>query len=195
MSLVTGRHPTKGFLARISDGSVRAIYPFQFNPTEVGRSMGVEWALDSPPGSALPHARFQASKGSSITLQLLLDAVEDFSSGGRGGRHDRSSEGVLPQQAALEALVSPDFDQFINSDLGAFIAPPQVRYGMGGQSWEVVVQTLNFRDIRWNTIGQPVRSFVDITLQANFTDIQTIRARYERLSQLRRKAEQKPSSR
>lgn len=158
---VTGRKLTKGYLARVKSGSVVAVFPFQFNPTERTRNVGAEWVFEYPIGGSLPIARFAFTKGNQISFELLLDAVEGY---------DPDKLGVTAQMAELELMVNPDFER-ITEDIGQFIAPPQLRYGFGSDSWDVVMQELSLREVRWNRDGVCTRAYANIQLQANFIDL------------------------
>lgn len=168
----------KGFFGRIKDGEVVSIFDFQFNPPEVTRSRTVDYEFDSSPASVLPSAYFKAITGDTITIQLLLDAVETYKD---------SKKGTLAQQAFLESLTCPEFDEF-SEEVGSFVSPPPVLYCMGEQSWKVVIPSLQFRDVRWNKYAIPTRTYVDIQMRTYFTDINEIKARYDQLRLLRREA-------
>ncbi len=178
MSAVTGRPLVKGYLGRISNGEMVDLFGFQFNPTEVTRARAVEYVFTSPPGSPLPFALFKGISGDTFTLQLLLDAVEDY---------DEDSEGTNAMKAALEIYTQPDYDEF-SDDLGQFVSPPMARYSMGDESFEVVVLSSQFRDIRWNREGYPTRTFADLQMRTAYTNIASLRARLDRLNVLRQRA-------
>lgn len=169
MSNVTGNWPTKGYIGRIRRGEMDRLLYFQFNPTEVPRSRNVDYNFSSPPGSPLPTALFKGIQGDSFTLSLMFDAVESF---------DENSLGTTGQKAFLESLTQPDFDDF-SDDIGLFVPPPEARFGMGQESWDVVVTSLQFRDVRWNTDLTPTRTWVEIQMRSMFVDVATLRARFD----------------
>jgi len=175
MSDITGRPLVKGYLGRISNGEMVDMFGFQYNPTETTRGRQVSYNDISPPGSPQPTANFVSIAGDVITLQLLLDAVEDY---------DPNKEGTGAMKAALEMFTQPDYAQF-SDDIGQFVSPPVARYGMGDDSWEVRVDSVQFRDVRFNREGQATRTYVDIQMTAIFTDIATLRSRLDRLQNLR----------
>lgn len=168
----------KGWISRITNGQVVSLFSFQFNPTTVQRDHTVDYDFVSPPGSPLPVASFRAVQGQTITFQLLLDAAENFSA---------AKEGITAQLSELESYAQPDIDQF-TADLGTFIAPPQLRYGMGKRSWNIVATAVSVKEERWSRTGIPTRARVDLTLRTNFTDVADIRAQLERMGALRRLA-------
>jgi len=179
MSGVTGRPVTKGWLARVSDGEIQAVFTFQFNPSERTRSRDIEYTIVSPVGSTEPTAEFRSVSGTRIVMTLLLDATENY---------DEDKEGVGAQLAWLESCTEPDIDRF-NDDIGQFIAPNELRYGMGKDSWNVVMTRFNPREVRWNKSGFTTRAYVDIELQSTYRDIAAIKARLNRLKLLRSKVE------
>jgi hypothetical protein len=177
MSQVTGRPLVKGYLGKISNGEMVDLFGFQYNPTEVTRARTVEYIFTSPPGSPLPFALFKNISGDTFTLQLLLDAVEEY---------DQDSEGTSAMKAALETYTQPDYDEF-SDDLGQFVAPPMAIYSMGEESFEVVVLSVQFRDIRWNRDGISTRTYADLQMRTAFTNIASLRARLDRLNLLRQR--------
>lgn len=168
----------KGWFTRIVNGQAQSLFSFQFNPTTVQRDHTVDYDFVSAPGSPLPVASFKSVQGQTITLQLLLDAVENY---------DAASEGITAQLSELESFVQPDIDQF-SAGLGSFISPPEVRYGMGRRSWNVVVTNLSIKEERWSRKAIPTRARVDFTMRTNFVDVADIRAQLERMASLRERA-------
>jgi hypothetical protein len=178
MSYITGRPLVKGYLGRISNGEMVDLFGFQFNPTEVTRARAVEYIFTSPPGSPLPFALFKSISGDTFTLQLLLDAVEDY---------DHENKGTSAMKAALEIYTQPEYNEF-SDDLGQFVSPPMARYSMGDESFEVVVNSIQFRDVRWNRDGIPTRTYVDVQMRTAYTNISSLRARLDRLNVLSHRA-------
>jgi len=175
MSMVTGRPLVKGYIGRIRNGALESLMDFQFNPTEVPRARTVDYTFSQPPGSPLPTAMFRGIQGDSFSLSLLFDAVETY---------DHSHLGTTAQKAFLESLTQPDLNEF-SDDIGQFVPPPHARYGMGDESWEVVVTSLQFRDVRWNRSGIPTRTWADVQMRTVFVDIASLRARLDFLAQYR----------
>lgn len=175
MSGVTGGSPIKGYIALIRDGDIEQVLDFQFNPTEVARVRAVDYDFTVPPGGPIALAAFKGIQGDSFTLSLLFDAVETF---------DSELQGTTAQKAFLESLTQPDFDDF-SDDLGSFTPPPRARYGLGEESWDVVVTNLQFRDVRWNRDMVPTRTWAEIQFRSHFVDVATLRARFDRLQSYR----------
>lgn len=166
---------TKGYFARITNGEVVSTFRFQYNPTRVVREHQTDYEFVSPPGSPLPSAYFRAIQGQVITFQLLFDASETF---------DDDKEGVSAQMAELESYNQPDISQF-TSDLGSFVSPPQLRFGLGKRSWAVLSTSITFTEERFNRQMVPTRARADVSLRANFTDIAAVRSYLDRLDALR----------
>jgi len=175
MSMVTGREPVKGFLARIRDGEMESVMDFQFNPTETTRGRTAEYNFTSGPGSPIPTASFKAIQGDTFSITLLFDAVETY---------EEAKLGTTAQKAFIESFTSPDFDDF-SDDLGQFTPPPQARYGMGEESWDVLILSHNFRDVRWNLSGHPTRTWCELQMRTMFVDVASLRARFDFLASLR----------
>jgi hypothetical protein len=174
--MVTGRYPFKGVFSRVENGAVVSIYPFQFNPSNWTRDLDVNYSLISPAGSAMPTAIFQGIVGDVVNMTLLLDATEGYS---------RAREGVKADMAELESYSQPEIDRYL-TDIGQFISPPQVIFSRGEDFWTVIVPKMTFRTVRENTYGYPTRVFVDIKMQAVFTNIQNLQTKLRRLERLRR---------
>jgi len=172
---VTDRPLTKGYIARIYRGNIIAIHNFQYNPTTVSRVMSVQYNYDSPPGSASPNAFFKSIDGNKITLELLLDAVESYST---------DKEGVGAQKAFFESFMQPDIDSY-SEDLGQFIPPPQARYGSGNESFDVTVDNVRFNDVRWNRQHICTRSRVQLQMTTYWTDRYKLLAWLHHLETLR----------
>jgi hypothetical protein len=167
----------RGSLSVIENGAVTMVYNFQFNPTERSISHNTNWNLISPPGSALPIASFQNIDGPVFSLTVLLDATENYSS---------DEQGVRAAKAFFESLVQPSYSQYIEA-LGTFTSPPEVRYTMGGESFEVLVTKVGFRDVRFNRIGFETRTYVDLEMTMYMKNPSLLKARLERLKNLRQK--------
>ena len=176
---VTGRRLSKGWIGRVLDGEMVAVFTFQFNPSEITHDRGVEWVFESPTGSSLPTAIFRAIGGDTFALTLLLDATE---------LNSRNSDGVRAKKAFLESLTQPDISKF-NDDLGQFVAPPAVKFGMGGLMFDVVVSRASFRDVRFQTDLVESRTYVDLELRTYFVSVAAIKAHLQRLSSLRSRVE------
>lgn len=176
--IITGRKANRAYLAKIQDGEVKSTYEFQFNPSEDEKSREVEWGWASAQGTALPEAIFNRISSEKFTIQLLLDATEDY---------DAAKEGVRADIAAIEMFTMPDPERF-SSDLGQVAAPPQARFGIGNDVFTVVMDSVNTRVVRRNTDMFPTRAYVDIVMSTTFTDISQIQAILTRNSELARKA-------
>jgi len=174
MSMLTGRAVNKGYFYRVENGSVVSTYFFQFNPTEHTRDLDVDYNFVSPPGSPLPTAIFKSVIGGSMSMVLLLDATEGYST---------AKEGVAADMAELERYTQPDIDKFLTS-LGQFISPPTVVFGRGSDFWNVVIPKMTFRVVRENSYGYPTRVYVDIKMKAIFTSVADIQMRLKRLKRL-----------
>lgn len=175
MSQVTGRQLSKAWFARLANGEIETVFPFQFNPTAMDRDHDVAFSFISAPGSPLPLANFQAITGDTIAFTMLLDATENY---------DEDKRGTLAQQAELESYVQPDLARYIN-ELGQFIPPPEVRLGYGSQSWRIVIPKIKFRDVRFNRDGHPTRTFIDIKANTYYTRASEISAYLVKLDALR----------
>lgn len=185
MSLVTGRPLTKGMVSRIKHGALQSVYAFQFNPTEFKRAHSVDYVMNSSPGSPLPLALFKSVKGDKITFQLMLDSLQDFQAG-TNTRPLRSSRGNLPQQAEIESWGQPDLERFVDAGaLGSFIGPQLLRLTMGTRNFSVRLIDATFNDIMFDRALAPVRTVVDITMEAVFVDTASLQARLSELSSLR----------
>lgn len=169
MSYVTGNWAKKGYLGRIRNGNMDAVMDFQFNPTNTTRSRVANYKFAEPPGSPIPTAMFKNIQSDSFTLSLLFDATDSYS---------EFALGTTAHKAFIESFTQPDFDDFYD-DLGQFIPPPQVRYGMGSESWTCVMLDTKFRDVRWNRDMTPTRTWVEITLKTMYVDIAELRARFD----------------
>lgn len=176
--IITGRKAKRAFLAKIEGGEVKSTYEFQFNPTEDEKSREVEWGWASAQGTALPEAIFNRINSEKFTLQLLLDATENY---------DADKEGVRADIAALEMFTMPDPEAF-SSDLGQVAAPPAARFGIGNDVYTVVMETVTTRVVRRNSEMHPTRAYVDISMGTSFTDISQIQGILTRNSELARKA-------
>lgn len=174
MSQVTGRSPQKSWLARVVNGEIGKVFHFQINPTAAPRTRTVNYTFNSPPGSPLPTATFDSISGDTFSITLLLDATWSF---------DAEKLGTLAQQAELELYTQPDADRYI-AGVGQFISPPRLRFGVGDVMTTVVVTSLGFRDVRWNTSMMPTRTFADIQMRAVWTGPAELRNRLARLQQL-----------
>lgn len=174
---VTGRPLVKGSLAIIENGAVTQVYMFQFNPTERNVVHSPNWNFATPPGSALPIASFRNIDGPTFSLTLLLDATENYSS---------DMQGVRAAKAFFESLAQPTYSQYIEA-LGTFTSPPEVRYTMGGEQFEVLVTKVSFRDVRFNRDGFETRTYVDLEMSMYMKNPALLKARLERLKFLRNK--------
>lgn len=175
MSNVTGRPIAKAWFARLIDGEIISLFPFQYNPTTINRERNVGFALVSPPGSPLPTANFQSISGDAISFTMLLDATSDYR---------EENEGVGAQKAELESYTQPEIERFIN-ELGQFISPPEVLFGFGADSWRVIIPRMGFRDVRFNGNGFTTRCFVDIRAQTYFSHPSEVQAHLSRVDRLR----------
>jgi len=175
MSMVTGSEIAHGYFARISGGRVESFFSFPFNPTEDERIRSVEYAFTSSPGSPQPVATFKHIGGEEMTIELLLDATDPYY---------EEWEGVTAMLAELESYTQPDISKF-TADLGQFIPPPQVRYGMGNEYWDVVIPRISIRTVRRNRRHEPTRAYVTVEMRAIFTDISAISSRLQRLRRFR----------
>jgi len=171
----------KGMLARIKDGEVVAEYRFQFNPTQVGHSRAVSHDFATPGGGYLPLAQFLYVNGDTFSISLLLDATDEYS---------HAKQGTRAQKACIELLTHPDVDDFL-SGVGQFNPTPQVRFEVGGVSWNVKIVSLNMKDVRWNNELIETRTTVDIEMQSIYTSAAEMKARMQRLAALRAMVEEK----
>jgi hypothetical protein len=174
---VTGRPLERGSLTTIENGVVTMVYGFQFNPTERTVSHAANWNLATPPGSALPVASFQNISGAIFGMTFLLDATENYNS---------DEQGVRAAKAFFESLVQPAYTQYIDA-LGTFTSPPEVRYTMGGEQFEVLVTRVEFRDVRFNRSGFETRTYVELEMTLYMKNPALLKARLERLKALRQK--------
>lgn len=172
---VTGRPVKKGSLAIIENGAVSMVYTFQFNPTERSIGHNVNWNLTTPPGSALPLASFKNIDGPIFGMSILLDATENYSS---------DAQGVRAAKAFFESLVQPSIANYL-VDLATFTSPPEVRYTMGGESFEVLVNRVEFRDVRFNRDGFETRTYVEFEFSMYMKNPAFLKARLSRLNSLR----------
>lgn len=175
---VTGRQVQKAYLAKILNGEVQYTYEFQFNPSEDEKAREVEWGWVAAQGTPLPEAVFNRVASEKFTMQLLLDATENYSS---------LKEGVRADIAALESFTLPDVEIFA-SDLGQVAAPPQARFGIGNDVYTVIVDSITTRVVRRNTFMYPTRAFVDMSFSSTFVSISQIQATLTRNSELARHA-------
>lgn len=175
MSDVTGKHPSKGWFARMNGGAIAALFPFQYNPTRITRDRAAGYALVSPPGSPLPTATFQHISEEVISFTLMFDATSNYS---------EEQEGVGARIAELESFTQPEISAVL-AGLGQFISPPTVRIGLGNNSWPVVIPKLKIREERFNSIGHVTRCYVDIQAKVYATGPSVLRSYLGRLDQLR----------
>lgn len=171
---MTTRRIDKGSFTIIEKGAATLVWMFQFNPANRLIGHNVNYNLTTPPGSALPTASFKNIDGPTFSLQFLLDATENYSA---------AREGVRADKAFLESLVQPSIEEYLR-ELNQFTAPPEVRYTMGGDSFQVLVTKCGFRDARFNNKGFETRTFVDLELQMYMADPRLLTARLERLKRL-----------
>jgi hypothetical protein len=172
---VTGRPISKAWFARLKNGEIKTLFPFQFNPSSLDRTRDVGYAFITPPGSILPTAVFLGIAGDTISLNMLLDATSGYSD---------SKEGVNAQKAELESYTQPDIESYINT-LGQFIPPPEVRFGYGADSFKVIITKLKFHDSRFNIDGYPTRTTAEMEMRTYYTSQAEIRQRLARLEALR----------
>jgi len=179
MPEVTGRILTKAWMARLENGAIKGLFEFQFNPTQRNSGRAPQWDFISPVGSTEPFAIFKSIAGRTISFTLLLDATVGYSD---------LKQGVRAQKAWLEQFVNPDVTRFIN-DLGQFVGPPDLMYGMAGMHYHVKMTKCTPRDVRWNTKGFETRTYMDIELQTVFTDAAAIKSRLIQQQNLFRRVE------
>ncbi len=174
---VTGRPLTRGFFAREFNGAIVSIFSFQFNPSRVTRSHSANYVRPQAPGSPVPLAHFSSINSTSIKLELLLDAAENFS---------EEQHGVLAQQAELESYCELELDDFLlDESVGAFISPPRIHYAMGSQVFPVTMDGVVFKDERWGRQGDVTRSRASISMTFSPADLAALRTRFASLSRLR----------
>lgn len=165
---------SKGSFALINNGAVTDVFNFQYNPTERGVRHTVNYAKTSPPGSALPQASFTSIDGPTWALTLFLDSTNT----------PREEEnGILAQKAFLEMLVQPDINNYL-ADINSYTPPPEVLYTMGGVSARVLVESVSFRDVRFNRLGVETRAYVEIDFFVPMTEVALLTARLQRLQNL-----------
>ena len=181
---VTNVRINKGFIGRLSQDELVAVLPFQYNPSETNRRIQANYNFISPPGSPIPTASFKSGNGSQMNLELFFDAVENY---------DEDKEGLGAHRAFLETLVLPNVEDYTN-DLGQFIAPPQALYGLGRDTFKVVVNEVQFREVRRAPNGDVTRMYAVLNLAQYWTDQYELREWLQHLETLRQMVEVDPSS-
>ncbi len=174
---ISGTRARRAYLAKISNGEIQYVYEFQFNPTEDEKAREVEWGWAAAQGTALPEAVFTRIASEKFTMQLFLDATENYSA---------DKEGVRADIAALESFTFPDPDMY-SADMGQVASPPPALFGIGEDVYNIVVESTNVRVVRRNFEMHPTRAFVDIKLSSTFTDVKKIQESIMRNSELARK--------
>jgi len=181
---VSGVKINKGFIGRVAQGELVAVLPFQYNPTETTRRVTAAYNYISAAGSPIPTASFKSGTGSQITLELMFDAAEDY---------DDNKEGVGAYRAFLESFCLPDVEDY-STDLGQFIPPPQALYGLGKDSFHVVVNDVQFRETRRAPNGDVTRMRAQLNLSQYWRSQYELRAWLHHLESLRQMVEVSPST-
>lgn len=127
--------------ATITNVASGQVISAQFNPAEIKRTKGVDWAEIRIPGLDFPKLHFIAGNARQIPLRLEFDGE---------GQAD-----VSETVRQLEALVQ------IDRTTGA---PPTVRFVWGPQAFDAVVSDLTVTYDAFREDGTPTACTVEMTL-------------------------------
>lgn len=133
------RAKARATLTNLANGDVLVA---QFNPTEIRRSKGTNWAEIRIPGLNFPKLHWVSGNATEIPLRLEFDTE---------GQAD-----VSPIADWFEALVMKD------RDTGA---PPLTRFVWGPQAHEAVVQDVQIEFDDFMEDGTPTSVVINLTLK------------------------------
>jgi hypothetical protein len=173
---VNGTRAERAYLAKILEGEVTYVYEFQFNPSEDEKTREVAWAW-AVVGPLLPEAIFIRLSREAFSLQLFLDATENY---------DPDKQGVGADIAALDSFTMP-YPEIYCADMGQVASPPLTLFGIGEDAYYVVVNSVNVRVVRRNSEMHPTRAYVDLKLTSTYVDTSQMLNSLNKNSELARK--------
>lgn len=153
----------KASLFKITDGAISEEYPFQFNFGELSTNVSAEYNFLSPPGSFLPTAVYRATGGRSLNFSILVDYTSA-----------PTTAGALPDMAFFESLVTPDVGPSLSSG-ARWTSPPRVLLVVGYRSWDVVCDSVIFKESMFNRGMTPVRVVIDVSLKTIYVGAEEAR--------------------
>jgi hypothetical protein len=92
--------------------------------------------------------------------------------------------GISAHLAELESYTWPNLADML-AGLDQFVSPPEIRLGLGIDFWNVVVTSVNFNIVMFDSLGIPIRAYADLEFKTHYTDMEVLRNRLFDLYELR----------
>lgn len=152
--MLNGVRPARGMIATVNGGKIDTTFRFQYNPTNVGENLEVDWKFSESPGQFLPVASFKQIGARSTQFQLMLYGRERFDAFSTGN-HD-----VTKDLNTLRLMVSPGPEYGI--DAPRSVSPLPVYLVLGSRAIHGVITAISFNHIMFGKNGDPIQSVADI---------------------------------